>query len=302
MVALVLDLVTGDLMEVTNEGIYLSNGGEVEDLQNWLEVLLHVVVKEDLEVHWVEEGLGARIQWEVVLGVTQTDNWHLLLKSVLNIVGVFQIPYYVGWVDFTEPFNSRDSRGQVYAGLCHNRFVTPLSLPEKFRAQHVAAVILEELVRKTLLSIVNLSDHVLRTDQISHVPISHVDALEQVVVLYQIVYVWALLALKGLDPIEQFGWRVHSEELVLVNGFGSCGVKDTENWLQDHLLVLEYVVIGLICGNSLEKFVDELVPDLEHGLESLEEVPALRHLIPQREAILLNTLNRARIITTFKWA
>jgi hypothetical protein len=62
MVALVLDLVTGDLMEVTNEGIYLSNGGEVEDLQNWLEVLLHVVVKEDLEVHWVEEGLGARIQ------------------------------------------------------------------------------------------------------------------------------------------------------------------------------------------------------------------------------------------------
>ena len=49
-------------MEVTNEGIYLSNGGEVEDLKNWLEVLLHVVVKEDLEVHWVEEGLGARIQ------------------------------------------------------------------------------------------------------------------------------------------------------------------------------------------------------------------------------------------------
>jgi hypothetical protein len=129
MVALVLDLVTGDLMKVTNEGIYLSDGGEVEDFQNWLEVLLHVVVKEDLEVHWVEEGLGARIQREVVLGVTKTDNWHLLLKSVLNIVGVFQIPDDVGWVDFTEPFNFGDSRGQVYARLCHDRFVTPLSLP-----------------------------------------------------------------------------------------------------------------------------------------------------------------------------
>lgn len=62
MVTLVLNLVTGDLMEVTNEGIYLSDGGEVEDFQNWLEVLFHVVVKEDLEVHWVEERLGVRIQ------------------------------------------------------------------------------------------------------------------------------------------------------------------------------------------------------------------------------------------------
>lgn len=51
MITLVLDLVTGDLMKVANEGIYLSYGCEVEDLQNWLEVLLHVVVKEDLEIH-----------------------------------------------------------------------------------------------------------------------------------------------------------------------------------------------------------------------------------------------------------
>lgn len=120
MITLVLDLVTGDLMEVANEGIYLSYGCEVEDLQNWLEVLLHVVVKEDLEIHWVEEGLGARIQREVVLGVTQADDWNLLLKGVLNIVGVFQIPDDVGWVDLTKPFNFRDSWGQVKARLCHD--------------------------------------------------------------------------------------------------------------------------------------------------------------------------------------
>jgi hypothetical protein len=88
---------------------------------------------------------------------------------------------------------------------------------------------LEELVRKTLLCIVDLPDHVLWTDQISHVPISHVDALEQVIVLNQAINVRTLLALKGFDPIEQFGGRVHSKELILVNGFGGCGVEDTEN-------------------------------------------------------------------------
>ena len=49
-------------MEVTNKRIYLSYGSEIKDLQNWLEILLHIVVKEDLEVNWVEEGLGAGIQ------------------------------------------------------------------------------------------------------------------------------------------------------------------------------------------------------------------------------------------------
>jgi hypothetical protein len=189
MVALVLDLVSGDLMEVTNDGINLSNSSEVEDFQNRREVLLHVVVKKDLKVHRVEEGLGARSQREEVLGVTQADSWHLLRKGFLNIVRVFQIPDDVGWVDLTEPFNFRDSWGQVDAGVRHDRFVTPLCLPEEVRVQQVAAVILEELVGKTLLSIVDLPDHVLRADQISHVPISHVDALEQVVVLDQVINV-----------------------------------------------------------------------------------------------------------------
>jgi hypothetical protein len=174
IVAVILDLITDDLVEVTDYRVNLSLSCQVEALNDGREVHLHIVVKQELEVNRVQEGFGCGIQSEVVSDILGAYLWYSLIEDVLDIVGVLEVAQDAGGVDLAEPGHFGYVWPKVETLVCHDRLVAPLGLPEEFRAQRIAAVVLKEFVGKTLLSIVNLSDHALRTNKISHIAIGHV--------------------------------------------------------------------------------------------------------------------------------
>ena len=62
-------MISDHLVEITNYRINLGLGKKVESLLYGRQVILHIVIKENLEVHWIKERFRRGVKSEEVLCV-----------------------------------------------------------------------------------------------------------------------------------------------------------------------------------------------------------------------------------------
>ena len=83
----------------------------------------------------------------------------------------------------------RNGRRNVHAVILEYAGVAPFSEPENLRAEDVAAVVLAELVVQTRLRLVDLAEHVLRSEEFVHDVVCQVDVPLLEVLLDQAVQI-----------------------------------------------------------------------------------------------------------------
>ncbi len=159
-------------------------------------VLILIVIKEGLNINWIQERFRIYLQWEVVLCIQNCNRKNVFLVIyILEEIWILNVSCDVIRVKILEPLHARDFRSDIEARIRENRVVSPLCLPEEVIAKHVAWIVLEQFVCQTLLNIIDLAKHVLRSKNIYHHCVIQSDSLKPKVGFNQAIHVASLSTL-----------------------------------------------------------------------------------------------------------
>lgn len=141
----------------------------------------------------------------------------------------------------------RNGWRNIHAVVPEDAGVAPFSQPENLRAEDVTAVVLAELVVQTRLRLVDLAEHVLRSEEFVHDVVCQVDVPLLEVLLDEAVLEAGFVAAVGSEPVEELLGGVHAEDGIRVDGV--CHgfiVEEFKNGACYDIFVFEHVVIGLV--------------------------------------------------------